>query len=416
MSQQSSSVFRNRFVQVIILSGALLQIGIWVRNFALLLFVMDKTGNDPTSVSLISVAEFAPIFLFSFIGGTFADRWLPKRTMVLCDLLSAVSVFIVLLTIIFGSWEAVYFVTLVSAILSQFSQPSAMKLFKVHIPGEQLQSGMAMFQTLMAVFMVIGPMLGTFIYQNYGINIAVGVMGVAFLLSAAVLTLLPPDIKETAGEDKASFSKEMKEGFRYVWNRKVLTILGGVFFIAGIGVGVIQPLGIFVVVERLGLPKESLQWLLVVNGLAMFVGGGLVASLAKKIAPQKLLLMGMFVSAVTIIGIGLSTNWTITLAFQAFSGLFMPCIQIGINTLILRLTEEQFIGRVNGVLNPLFMGAMVVGMSLAGWLKGAISLMNVYMLAGVMFFIGAFLTGLISNPEPSGFPSAEGMKGKLSEE
>ncbi|XNQ37111.1 MFS transporter [Bacillus sp. 1P10SD] len=96
-----SSLFSNRFVQAILLSGLFLQLGIWVRNFAILLFVTEQTNKDPFAISMISVAEFAPIFLFSFIGGTFADRWRPKRTMVLCDLLSALSVSAVLLALVF---------------------------------------------------------------------------------------------------------------------------------------------------------------------------------------------------------------------------------------------------------------------------------------------------------------------------
>ncbi len=214
--------FRNRFIQVITLSAVLLQIGIWVRNFAILLFVVDKTGNNPYAVSLISVAEFAPIFLFSFIGGTFADRWRPKRTMVLCDLLSALSVFFVLLVIAFSTWQAVFFVTFISAILSQFSQPSGMKLFKVHVPGEQLQMGMAMFQTLIAVFMIIGPVLGTFFYQRFGIYFSIAVMGLAFLMSAGVLAFLPPARHEAGEKPAGDFWREFADGFRYVWNRKIL--------------------------------------------------------------------------------------------------------------------------------------------------------------------------------------------------
>ncbi|MCG4852196.1 MFS transporter, partial [Acidaminococcus intestini] len=76
--------------------------GIWVRNFAVLLFVTEKTNGDPFAVSMISVAEFLPIFIFSFIGGTFADRWQPKKTMVWCDLLSAVSIFGVIGALVFG--------------------------------------------------------------------------------------------------------------------------------------------------------------------------------------------------------------------------------------------------------------------------------------------------------------------------
>ncbi|OPX84573.1 MAG: 2-acyl-glycerophospho-ethanolamine acyltransferase [Pelotomaculum sp. PtaB.Bin013] len=396
MTQGTAAFFRNRFIRAILLSGIFLQVGIWVRNFAILLFVMERTNNNPFAVSLISVAEFTPIFLFSFIGGTYADRWRPKRTMVLCDLLSALSVFMVLLTIIFGTWEAVFLVTFISAILSQFSQPSAMKLFKVHVPMEQIQMGMAMFQTLMAIFMIIGPLLGTFVFQRFGIHVAISVMGVAFLLSAGALTFLPPDKKDCDRHD-SDFTRELADGFRYVWHNKVLTALGGVFVTAGLAVGVIQPLGIFVVIERLGLPKENLQWLMMVNGAAMLVGGGAIIGFSKKIAAQKLLATGLLVSAVSVVGVGLSTSLIITLCFQFFNGLFFPCIHTGINTLILNMTKEEFVGRVNGVLNPMFMGAMVIMMSLAGWLKTRFSLVGMYEMSGIMFFVGMLLIVPIFN-------------------
>ncbi|AVK50006.1 MAG: MFS transporter [Clostridium beijerinckii] len=392
-----SSFFRNRFVQVIIASSIFLQIGIWVRNFAILLFVMEKTNNNPIAVSLISVAEFAPIFIFSFIGGTFADRWRPKRTMVWCDLLSAISVFAVLLTIIFATWEAVFFVTFISSILSQFSQPSAMKLFKVHVPEEFMQTGMAIFQTLMSIFMIIGPALGTIAFQKFGIDISISVMGVAFLLSASVLTLLPADEIIEKKETTNHFLEELKEGFAYVWQQRELTILGSVFAVSGLAVGIIQPLGVFLIVERLGLPKENLQLLLMVNGAAMFIGGGLVMTISKKVMPQKLLAIGLIVNTISMVGMGLSSSWIIILLFQFLNGFFMPCIQIGINTLILQLTKSEFVGRVNGVLNPMFMGFMVITMSITGWLKSQFSLTILYISAGILFLIGAMLTSLIFN-------------------
>ncbi|KEO83504.1 MFS transporter [Tumebacillus flagellatus] len=379
--------FRNRFVRAILMSGLFLQLGIWVRNFAVLLYVMEKTNNDPTAVSLISVAEFAPIFLFSFIGGTFADRWRPKRTMVWCDFLSAISVFVVLLTLLTGTWQVIFFATLVSAILSQFSQPSGMKLFKLHVPAEQIQMGMTMYQTMFAMFMIIGPSLGTFVYQTYGIHWSVGIMGVAFLLSAGTLLFLPPDRLEEQATT-TSLGEEMKAGVRYVMQRPVLRSMAGGFVGAGLAVGLIQPLGVFVVMELLGEPKEFIQWLLMINGVAMIVGGGMAMTIGKKIPPQMMLAIGMVVSAVTVAVIGFSTNLYITLAAQFLSGLVMPFIQIGINTMMLNATEEAFIGRVNGILNPLFIGMMVISMSLAGWLKGLTSLSITYLIGAVFFTIG----------------------------
>ncbi|MEK3715234.1 MFS transporter [Paenibacillus sp. FSL R7-0333] len=391
-SANQPSLFRNRFLQTILLSSVLLQIGIWVRNFAILLYVAERTHNDPYAISLISVAEFAPIFVFSFIGGTFADRWRPKRTMIWCDSLSAVSVFAVLLSIHFGSWESVYLVAFISAILSQFSQPSSMRLFKFHVPEEQLQQGMALFQSLMAIFMVLGPMLGTFVYSTFGLEISIAVMGVAFLLSALVLIRLPEDHMEAGTvAAKGQFRKDFTEGFRYVWQSQVLRMLGLAFVLAGLAVGVSQALNLFIVTERLGRSKEFLQYMLMVNGAAMLIGGGLVAAFAKKVPPQLLLAMGMLAGAICTTIVGFSTSVPLTLTVQFLNGLMFPCIHIGISTMILRWSNSSIVGRVNGVLNPMFVGMMVVSMSFAGALKSALPLSTIYSGAGLLFLLGALM-------------------------
>lgn len=382
------SLFKNRIVLAIMTSSFLLQLGIWVRNFAILLYVTDITNNDPLYVSLISVAEFAPIFIFSFIGGTFADRWKPKLTMVWCDFLSAVSIFAVLLTLMYGSWYAIFFATLVSAILSQFSMPSAMKLFKQHISPNQLQGVMAMFQSLNAIFMVIGPLIGTFVYQKYGIYTSISIMGIMFLLSALVLLVLPKDLEKEKTEEN-NFKKEFMDGFKYVMQSKILKSMGLTFVACGLAVGLIQPLMIFLTIENLGQTKDFLQWLLMANGVGMLVGGGIVMAIAQKVSPQKLLFIGIFAAMIFTILIGWSTNSTFTIALQVLNGLFFPCIHIGINTLILKNTDESFVGRVNGVLNPMFMGMMVIGMTASGLLKVPLTLFGVYVVSGILFLIGA---------------------------
>jgi DHA3 family macrolide efflux protein-like MFS transporter len=393
VSPMGGNLFRNRFYQTILISNLFLQIGIWVRNFAILMFVTDMTNNDPIAISLISVVEFAPIFVFSFIGGAFADRWRPKRTMIWCDFLSSVSVLAVLITLLYGSWEMIYFATFVSAILSQFSQPSVMKLFKQHIHPDQLQQGMALFQSLVAIFMIMGPALGIFSYHQFGIHISIAVMGVAFLLSAVVLLRLPPDEEkaETTEHNTLNLRKELADGFRYVWRSPVLKVLAGTFAIAGFSVGIIQTLGLFVVTERLGQPKEFLQFLLMVNGVAMLIGGAVIMTLAKKVSPQILLAFGMTISALSIIGMGLSTSIPLTLTLQFLNGLTMPCIQIGINTLILQWTEQSYVGRVNGVLSPMFMGMMVIMMSLSGVLKKHFPLVEIYSVSGIIMLLGALI-------------------------
>ncbi|HZG86289.1 MFS transporter [Paenibacillus sp.] len=381
-------LFANRFVQSILLSGLFLQMGIWIRNFAILLFVTEQTNKDPVAVSLISLAEFAPIFIFSFVGGTFADRWRPKRTMIASDLLSALSVFVVLLALVYGGWEAVFFATLVSSMLSQFSQPSGMKLFKLHVPESLMHVGMSMYQTIMSVFMVLGPALGTFIYFRFGIETAIALMGACFLLSAAALTMLPPD-RRTEAAPTTKLAYEMKMGLQYVARNKVFVYMGGFFLVSGLGLGLINPLGIFLITEQLRLSPDQLQWLTAANGTGMILGGFLAMALFKKLSPQTMLLIGLALNAAAVSVLGSAESVGIALAAQWFSGLMIPFIHISCNTLVMNHAESSFVGRVNGILNPLFMGGMVATMSLVGVLKEALPLNQMYLLASAFFLLGA---------------------------
>ena len=128
-----------------------------------------------------------------------------------------------------------------------------------------------------------------------------------------------------------------------------------------------------------------------VNGVAMLIGGALVMTVAKKIAPQKLLAIGILFSSLCMIGIGLSTSIPTTMVLQFINGLGFPFIQIGISTMILQWTEEKFVGRVNGVLSPMFMGMMVIMTLAAGQLKLVFPLVFIYCASGVIMFFGILL-------------------------
>ncbi|GED72162.1 MFS transporter [Brevibacillus reuszeri] len=384
-------MFSNRYVRTIIFSRVLLQLGIWIRNYAVLLFITELTNNDPISISLISVAEFSPIFLFAIIGGTFADRWRPKQTMVWSDLLSALSVVAVMLAIMNGGWIALLIGSFVSASLSQFSQPSAMKLYKRHVPGEQLPSVMALSQTIIAVFTVLGPVIGTFIFIQFGIEVPLILTAVLFLGSSLVLSTLPRDEEEPKSSNASSFLHEMKAGLGYIKNNQSLRTLSVTFAAVGLAAGLTQPLHIFIAMENLGQDKQFLQWLVMTNGAAMLIGGIAIMGIAKKVKPQLLLMIGLSINSVCTVGIGVSTSIWVTIVFLVISGLFYPCIQGGIQTLIVRNTEGPFIGRVSGTITPVFMGMMVIGMFLSGYLKDAFSLMTVFIVSGGLTVVGAAL-------------------------
>lgn len=223
------------------------------------------------------------------------------------------------------------------------------------------------------------------------------------MLSAGSLTFLPVDSVSAIQKPVTTLGQEMKAGIHYVLAKKTLTLLGLCFLAAGLGGGLVQPLGIFLITERLGLPKESLQWLMTFNGLGMLAGGIIVMIFAKAISPQKLLAFGMFISAIGLAICGFSTFPWLTYLVHLLMGLVLPCIMIGINMMMLQNSDNEFIGRVNGILMPLYTGAMVLTMSMAGVLKEMFTLVAMYEAAGVLYIVGLlFLVPLFNAQSAKG--------------
>jgi len=385
-------LLQNRFMVVFLLSRLCLQTGVWVRNIAILLFVMDKTGSDPFAVALVSIAEYLPVFLFTLLGGIMADQFRSRRMIIICDVLSGVSVFAVLAALMSGEWKAIFFVTFMSAVLSQFSEPSAMRMFKRQIPAHQLQGALALYQTVMSVFTICGPVIGTFVYQGLGIEVAVAWMAAAFFISGAILMLLPRDRNEPVASAEAGLLVEVKAGVRYVLQRPVLRRVGLLFLTLGLSIGLIDPVSVFIVTEKLGLAKEDMQWLMTANGIGMIIGSLLAVLLAQRVRAHVLLTIGLVATAFSIGVTGWSESLTITLAARVFGGACMPLMMSGLNTLILQNSDDHYIGRSTGMLNLLIMFAMVIGVAVSTQLMEATSLTTVFEVAAWVMGAGVLVS------------------------
>lgn len=150
----------------------------------------------------------------------------------------------------------------------------------------------------------------------------------------------------------------------------------------------ISPLSVFLVTERLGLSAQDLQWITIPYGAGEILGGIVTFMLASRIAPGRLLIMGLIVNGAGILLLGLSTILWLTMLSQFLIALLQPAIFIGNHTLVMQQTEQAYIGRVTGLRTPLMTGAMLITMGCSGLLKQAMSLTSVYALAGACFLVG----------------------------
>ncbi|MGE7604422.1 MFS transporter [Peribacillus sp. NPDC097675] len=390
-------LLNNKIFWIILSSDLLDQISIWIRNMAVLFYIIEKTNQDPIAISLITVIEYAPIFLFSFIGGMFADRLDPRKTIISGGLLSMASIMIILIFISFGMWEAVFFATFASAIVSQFSQPSSAKVFKRHIEENQVGPAIGIIQSLGSLFLILGPVIGTAVYSNFGITASLTLLIVTFGISTAITLFLPKAAKQE--QVHSTVLIEIKEGFHYVLRNHHLKRIAVIFCFLGLGSGLVQPLEVFLITDRLQLPKESLQWLTSTAGVGMLIGGILAATFVNRLH-VKVTFVGTFVllALSTVIEV-MSTSFLLTASMRFITAFMMAFMQILLSTMMIKLVEEKFIGRTNGIITPIFILFLLIGTAVSGLLLKMSSLFIVFGLSALIIALAAIpVFGMVVAP------------------
>jgi predicted MFS family arabinose efflux permease len=383
-------LFNNRVFQIIMVTDMIQQLGIWVRNIAVLFFVIEQTNADPVAISIVSVVEYLPMFIFAYIGGTLADQWNPKKTMIWGDYLSAVSIMLVLVVVSQGVWQAVFLVTFMSTVITQFSVPSSVIMFKHFVPGELINAAISLSQGLQSIYLIVGPILGTLLYTTLGMKFALVLMAGLFVISATVQFLLPGINREKSREKMGIFS-EMGEGFSFIrhhWNIKILIMVMTVFCL---GQGLLQPLTVFVLDQRLSLGKESLQWFFALAGIGLLIGAGLSAVFSSRLPTRKVLMAGFLAFGSMSIVEVLSTNVILTGSMYFVNGVVAAFVQVAISAPLIKQVDEKMIGRVNGLMTPLLMAGLLAGSAISGVAMKMIGLIPLYFTAAAIMVLCSML-------------------------
>lgn len=184
------NLFKNKVFSIILVTDIIQQMAIWIRNFSIMFFCMEITNNNPIAISGINFLSFLPMFLLTFVGGIIADKFNPKKIMLLGDSLSFISFIILGLLLNVGVVASIFIGMFLSAIITQFSYPASTKYIKEYVEEEKLEKAIGISQLIGSVFCVVGPFIGSTFYFTFGINKTFFIIAVLFIISVIMISFL----------------------------------------------------------------------------------------------------------------------------------------------------------------------------------------------------------------------------------
>ena len=145
---------------------------------------------------------------------------------------------------------------------------------------------------------------------------------------------------------KESLLGEMREGLSYVNKNIGLKIICVVLGILGLAQGLIQPLTIYILTDRLGIVMQNLQWFISLSGLGLLIGAILAANFASKLETRKILFWGLIIFALITIGEVLSKSVFITATMYFLAGTSLAFIQIVLSSPLIKNVKEEYVGEL----------------------------------------------------------------------
>jgi MFS family permease len=371
------SPLRHRDFRYLAGSLAISQVGDWLYNVALIVFVFDRT-RSAAWVAAAGIVRLLPYTIFGPLGGLLADRRPRKRLMIASDLLRSVLMFGLALVAATTGQAAVAIA--LSGLATTFAvaySPCVNAAVPLLVGEEDLAPANALLTTVTNLSYALGPALGGALLVLGSPAAAFAVNGVTFLASAAA-TLpigapLGPEVEVRASqvgtaspdENSSSFASRFFAGIDAIKTSAGPALLVLIWTSSNLLYGQ----------ETVLYPLAAARLLRTgVNGVAFLyaaigIGGLMAAGLAHRLADHPR--QGAVLTAAALgcgVPIGLLAfvhqPWIAYLLLLG-EGVTMIVLDVLVVTALQRLLGGDVLGRAFGAIDALIVAAILAGTLIA---------------------------------------------------
>ncbi|MBZ0303403.1 MAG: MFS transporter [Anaerolineae bacterium] len=271
MTQHSLRTF-----YTLILTQVFSLIGSRISGLAISIWVFNQTG-DATPLALVSFFFIVPQVVAAGFSGVLADRWDRRYVMMLSDAGQAVGTVLLFISFASGGFQLwhLYAVTFLQSIFGVFQGPAFQASVTMLVPDEKRDSANAIQQVTGPVAGIIAPAVAGFIYALVGVTGAILIDLGTFVVAVLVVFFVHiprPEISAEGRKMAGTITKEMFDGFRYLWQRRALFWLMGFSTLVNFLVGGVMALETPYLLARTA-DEATLGVLLGVLNLGALAGG-----------------------------------------------------------------------------------------------------------------------------------------------
>lgn len=392
-----SDIFKDKNFCLYMFGNLISRFGDSIDSIAYGWMVYQITGSTALMAMLFGVNAI-PTIIFQPIAGVYVDYKKKKKVVVICNLGRALIVTLTAVMFITGVLRAyhLFIFTFINSTLESFEVPAGIAGYPLIIEREKFAYAKSISGTLSRVVELLGLAVAAGIIAVIGIGGGMMVNAATFYM-CSLCTMLVKFKPETLKKHELNLKvywTDLKEGFVYLKGTKVLMYVA--IFMAAVNILMIpiNTLSVAFVDKELAKGPEVVAMINFAFTIGMILGGGIYPKIAERVRGIKL-----FVWSGVILGMGYASLALMKLV-RADMILYGSLIIIGLvmgagaSIMMMRLNitfmtkvEQQYLGRVAGLVNSLASASTPLGAGVVGGLCLFLSTPQLFLVFGILMVV-----------------------------
>lgn len=355
------------------------------------------TTESGLMMTLYIICGFIPTFFLSPVAGVWADRYNRKMLIILADGLIAFSTLILAILFLMG-YESIWLLFAMAGIRALgtgIQTPAVGAILPQIVPKDKLTKVNGANGSIQAVIMFVSPMVSAALIAMasleviFFIDVATAAIAIITLMAFVKVAVH----EKAAAEQTTSYFSDFKQGLHYVNSSPFLKkffLFFAIFFVLMAPAAFLTPLQ---VTRTFGGDVWLLTAIEIAFSVGMMAGGGIIASWGGYPNKIKTMTLASLIMGICTLALGIVPVFWIYLVFMALFGVAMPIFNTPVTVLLQEKIEENYLGRVFGVMGMISTSMMPIGMLIFGPIADFIAIEWLLVGTGVFIILLAVILG-----------------------
>lgn len=350
-------------------------------------------------MTIYIICGFIPTFILSPVAGVWADRYNRKLLIVLSDGLIAFATLILAILFLMG-FDDIWLLFLMAAIRAfgtGIQTPAVGAILPQIVPKNKLTKVNGINGSIQAIIMFVSPLVSAALLGMATMEIIffIDVVTAAIAIGTLLIFLKIPLHEKAKDKQTTSYLSDFKLGLQYVNSHDFLKkffLFFALFMVLMAPASFLTPLQ---VARSFGDDVWRLTAIEIVFSIGMMAGGAIIASWGGFSNKVKTMGFATVIMGVCTFALGSVPNFWIYLFFMGVFGVAMPILNTPATVLLQEKIEEDYLGRVFGVMGMISTSMMPIGMLIFGPLADMVKIE--WLLIGTGAFIMCLSLLLVKN-------------------